>query len=151
MQCLKIHTVKNGKIDFLSVGEFVEECTESTIYLIDVDSHNHREMNFRVYDVLSGIFELWIDAAPRRHYDVMDVLVSGGNIAIISDYFMKEKELRASLELSENLIFKSYQLDKIEKFITWGGKRVITSRSIAPFVSVERYIMRGGEICLWKN
>jgi len=143
--------LKSGKIDGMNIDDFIEKNEENTLYLLDIDSYLGSEMNFKIYDELSGIFDLWIDAAPRKHYDVMDILVSGGNMAIISDYFMKYKEIEKSVELTENIMLKSYNVEIIEKFIMIGGKKIITSFSIAPLLSVKTYVFKGGEICLWIN
>ncbi len=151
MECLKIHLVKGGKIDGMGVDEFLEDVNEGILYLLDVDSHNGREMNFKVYDEFSGIFQLWIDAAPRKHYDVMDILVSGGNMAVVNDHFMREGEIEKILELTENVILKSYRFESIEKFIRLKGKIVITSENLAPLVPAETYVFKGGEICPWRN
>ena len=146
-----MHNVRNGRIDALSPENFVERSEESILYLLDIDSHMGKEMNFKIYDALSGIFELWIDAAPRRHYDVMDILVSGGNIAIISDHFMKYKEIEKSVELTENVMLKSYKMESIEKFIMIGGKGILTSSRLAPLLSGKVYVFKGGEVCPWRN
>jgi len=149
--CIRLHTIKGGRIDGMSISKFVEVNEESLLYLLDIDSYLGREMNFKIYDELSGIFELWIDAAPRRHYDVMDILVSGGNMAIIMDHFMKPREIEKSVEITENIILKSFSFEIIEKFIMVGGKKVITSPNIASLLSGEIYVLKGGEICPWKN
>ncbi len=151
MDCIKIHTIRAGKIDGKDPGDFAEECEESTLYLIDIDAHNRREMNFKVYEELSGIFELWIDSAPRRHYDVMDALVIGGAKVTVTPHFIRWREIERALELTENIVLKSYRREDIEKFVERGGKEIITSTRMAPMISSEVWVLKGGEICKWRT
>ncbi|AGB04919.1 hypothetical protein AciM339_1049 [Aciduliprofundum sp. MAR08-339] len=145
-----MHAVVHGKIDGKRIDDFVESFDEDLLYLIDVDSHNGGEINFKVYDELSGLFEMWIDAAPRRHYDVMDVLVIGGNKAVITPYFTRWKEITRAIELTENTVLKSYNIEDIGRFLSMGGKEVITSVRMAPLVHANTYVLKGGEICPWR-
>ena len=151
MNCIKIHTVKDSRLDGLELDAFLDNFEGDILYIIDIDSYNRREMNLKIYDELSGLFELWIDAAPRRHYDVMDILVIGGNKAIIDSNFMRDKEIEKTLELTDNVILKSYDRGRIENFIMLGGEEIITSKHIADYVDAKKYIMKGGELCSWRN
>lgn len=150
MNCLKIYPVMRGKIDGKKIDEFVESFDGEVLYLLDVDAHKGSEMNFKIYDELSGLFDMWIDAAPRRHYDVMDVLVIGGNKAVITPYFTMWKEIEKAIEITDNVILKSYDVGEIDKFLSMGGKEVITSARMAPIIKASTYVLKGGEICLWK-
>jgi len=151
VDCIRIHTVRDSHIDGFKIDKFLDNFEEDVLYMIDIDSYNRREMNLKVYDELSGLFELWIDAAPRRHYDVMDILVIGGNKAIIDSNFMTDREMEIILELTDNVVLKSYDIGRIENFIMLGGKEVITSRKLADYVHAKTYIINGGEMCLWRN
>ena len=151
MNCIKIHTVKDSRLDGFELDTFLDNFEGNTLYIIDIDSYNRREMNLKIYDELSGLFELWIDAAPRRHYDVMDILVIGGNKAIIDSNFMRDKEIKKTLELTDNVILKSYDRERIENFIMLRGEEIITSKHIADYVDAKKYIMKGGELCPWRN
>ncbi len=152
MECLKLHTVKRKRIDGMKIKEFVENCNESTLYLLDVDSHRGHEMNFKVYRSLSGIYEMWIDAAPRRSEDIMDILVIGGEYAVINDLYLYPLVLEDTLKMSDSVIYKSYNLKRIEKFTGMGGEKVLTSLRLAPSVFAPKiYVLRGGEVCPWRN
>jgi len=57
-----------------------------------------------------------------------------------------------TLELTENIVLKSYNTGRIEKFIKNGGKIIITSPRIASTLNMERtYIFEGREVRAWKN
>ncbi len=146
-----MHTLKGGRIDGVKIDEFLDGFEDSILYLIDVDSYLGGEMNFRVYAELSGLFPLWIDAAPRRQYDIMDILVGGGDYAVAHEHFIPEAELREILQLTENVILKSFEPLFIAKFLSWGGRKVLTSEKLAPAAGPEAYVMRGGEICPWRS
>ncbi len=146
-----MHVLKGEKIDGIPLDRFIEDFEEDTLYLIDLQPYLRGEMSFRVYDELSGLFKLWIDAAPRRHYDVMDILVGGGDVAIIHESFMRDAEIKKALEVTENIILKSFTPLRIESFLSMGGERVITSKHLAQGVQGEVYVMTGGEVCQWRS
>ncbi len=152
MVCLKVYPVRRKRIGGIKLKEFMENCEDSALYLLDIDSHRGREMNIKVYNTLSGIFEMWIDAAPRRTEDIMDLLILGASYAVISDFYMPELQIQKVLELTENVILKSYSLRNIEKFLSAGGERVITSRNIAAKLGAsEVYVLTGREVCPWRS
>jgi len=149
---LRVYPVRRKKIGGLKIKEFIENCEDSKLYLLDIDAYMGREMNIKVYNELSGIFDMWIDAAPRRVEDVMDLIVLGAQYAVLNDVYMKGKTIMKTLELTENIVLKSYNTGRIEKFIKNGGKIIITSARIASTLNTERtYIFEGREVRAWKN
>ena len=151
MDCLRIHTIRKKKIDGMKIGEFVERCEEEKLYLLDIDAHLGREMNFKVYNSLSGIFDMWIDATPRRVEDIMDTIIVGAQYAIINDIYFMES-LKDVLELTDSVILKSYSLERINNFLALGGRRVMTSTAIAQNLNMENiYVIKGREVCEWRS
>jgi len=151
VDCLRIHTIRKKKIDGMKIGEFVERCEEEKLYLLDIDAHLGREMNFKVYNSLSGIFDMWIDATPRRVEDIMDTIIVGAQYAIINDIYFMES-LKDVLELTDSVILKSYSLERINNFLALGGRRVMTSTAIAQNLNMENiYVIKGREVCEWRS
>jgi hypothetical protein len=77
--------------------------------------------------------------------------VAGGDYVVAHDKFIRENDLREILKLTENVILKSFEPLFIGEFLSWSGRKVLTSEKIAPTISAEAYVMRGGEICQWRN
>jgi len=151
VDCLRIHTIRKKKIDGMKIGEFIERCDEEKLYLLDIDAHLGREMNFKVYNSLSGIFDMWIDAAPRRVEDIMDTIIVGAQYAIINDIYFMES-LKDVLELTDSVILKSYSPERINNFLALGGRRVMTSTAIAKNLNMENiYVIKGREVCEWRS
>lgn len=152
MNSLRVYPVRRKKIGGLKIREFIESCEDSKLYLLDIDAYMGREMNIKVYNELSGIFDMWIDSAPRRVEDVMDLIVLGAQYAVLNDFYMEEERIMKTLELTENIVLKSYNAGRIEKFIKNGGKIIITSPRIASTLNMERiYVFEGREVRAWKN
>ncbi len=152
MDCLKIHNVRRRRIDNKRINDFIEECDEKKLYILDIDSYLGREMNFKVYRELEGIYEIWIDSAPRINEDVMDILVSGGNIAVLMKEFLRKKELEKIIEVTDNIALKSIFMENIKEFINMGGKIIISSVNMGYEIKdVELYTIRNGMVCRWKT
>jgi len=146
-----VHTVRRKKVDGLKIDEFIDSCESSKLYLIDIDPYFGREMNFKVYRELSGIFDLWIDAAPRRVEDAMDVLISDAEIAVITGIYFWDP-IESILEITENIALKSIYPEHAEEFVNAGGKVVILPRNIINKVNLEeKYVIKGREVCSWKT
>ncbi len=151
MDCLRIHLVRKKKIDGMRIDEFVENCDESKIYLLDMDPYFGKEMNFKVYRELSGIYNIWIDAAPRNVEDVMDILVSDADFAVITGVYFRDP-LEELLEITENVAMRSIFKKYVDEFINAGGKIVILPRNMIKQVEAEsRYVIGTREVCLWKG
>jgi hypothetical protein len=151
VDCIEIHTVRRKRIDGMKVDEFVERYEHSKVYLIDVDPHLGREMNFKVYRELSGIYDMWIDAAPRKVEDVVDVLISDAEIAIITGAHFRDS-YEEVLEIAENVALRSIYPNEVNAFIRAGGKIVILPRNIIEGIDAEtRYVIGSREVCRWRN
>ncbi len=152
MNCLRIHNLRRRRIDNKRVNDFIEECDEKKLYILDIDSYLGREMNFKIYRELEGIYELWIDSAPRTNEDVMDILVSGGDVAVIMNEFLRKREMEKIIEITDNIALKSIFIDNLKKFIELGGKIIISSVNMGYEIKdVELYTMRNREVCEWKT
>ncbi len=151
MSCLEVHTVRRKRIDGKKIDDFVEECEASKLYLIDVDTYFGREMNFKVYRELSGIFDLWLDSSPRKIEDVMDVLISDADVAVITGVYFWDS-LDDLMGLSDNVAMKSIFEKHIIDFMNAGGKLVILPRNMAnKYENLDRYVISGREVCPWKH
>ena len=151
MDCLKVHTVKRKRIDGMKIKDFIEYCEDTKLYLLDIDPYFGREMNFKVYRELSGIFDIWIDSAPRRVEDVIDALVSDAEVSVITGVYMWDP-IEEIFNITENVAMKSIYPNHISSFLEEGGEKVIVPKNMAREIEGgEKYVMRGREVCLWKH
>ncbi len=149
VKCIPVHEVRKKRVDGMKVDEFIENCDEDTLYLLDIDTYFGKEMNFKVYRELEGIYNLWIDATPRLIEDVMDILISNADLAVITGIYFRD-DLEELLELTESVAMKSIFTEDIENFLNVGGYTVITSPIILKELkNVDGYVFRGKEVCHW--
>ena len=149
MNCIPVHLVRKKRVDGKKIDDFIEECEDDTLYLIDLDPYFGREMNFRVYRELEGIFKMWIDSSPRVVEDVMDMLISSADMAVISGIYLRD-DLEEILNLTDNVAMKSIFDKDIENFLNHGGYTIITSpRILRKVKNVKGYVFRGKEVCPW--
>ncbi len=146
-----MHTVKRKRIDGMKIKDFIEYCEDTKLYLLDIDPYFGREMNFKVYRELSGIFDIWIDSAPRRVEDVIDALVSDAEVSVITGVYMWDP-IEEIFNITENVAMKSIYPNHISSFLEEGGEKVIVPKNMAREIEGgEKYVMRGREVCLWKH
>jgi len=147
---MRIHLVRRKRIDGMRIDKFLDSCEEGRVYLLDMDPYLGREMNFYVYRELSGICDMWIDSAPRKIEDVMDVLVSDAEVAVLMGIYFWD-DLGELLDMTENVAMKSIFPRHLEDFVSKGGKIIISSRNLMNEVRAdEKYLMKGREVCEWK-
>ena len=114
-------TLSRKKIDEVDA---LDKYESGPLWLIDEDYKNGRELNFKRYDELSGIYELYLDAEISSVDDVADAITGGATMVTVSEMMDREK-LRRALFYTESLIL--YIRDKREVadyFFANGGNKV---------------------------
>jgi hypothetical protein len=114
-------TLSKKKIDQVDA---LDKYESGPLWLIDEDYKNGRELNFKRYDELSGIYELYLDAEISSVDDVADAITGGATMVTVSEMMDREK-LRRALFYTESLIL--YIRDKREVadyFFANGGNKV---------------------------
>ena len=105
-------TLSRKKIDEVDA---LDKYESGPLWLIDEDYKNGRELNFKKYDELSGIYELYLDAEISSVDDVADAITGGATMVTVSEMMDREK-LRRALFYTESLVL--YVRDKREGLIT---------------------------------
>ena len=114
-------TLSRKKIDEVDA---LDKYESGPLWLIDEDYKNGRELNFKRYDELSGIYELYLDAEISSVDDVADAITGGATMVTVSEMMDREK-LRRALFYTESLVL--YVRDKREVadyFFANGGNKV---------------------------
>ncbi len=114
-------TLSRKKIDEVDA---LDKYESGPLWLIDEDYKNGRELNFKKYDELSGIYELYLDAEISSVDDVADAITGGATMVTVSEMMDREK-LRRALFYTESLVL--YVRDKREVadyFFANGGNKV---------------------------
>ncbi|MCL4412185.1 MAG: hypothetical protein M1526_02370 [Candidatus Thermoplasmatota archaeon] len=114
-------TLSRKKIDEVDA---LDKYESGPLWLIDEDYKNGRELNFKKYDELSGIYELYLDAEISSVDDVADAITGGATMVTVSEMMDREK-LRRALFYTESLVL--YVRDRREVadyFFANGGNKV---------------------------
>lgn len=61
------------------------------LWVVDEDVKRGKELNFRIYDELSGLYEIYLDAELKYVDDVADAITSGTSLVTISGRTDREK------------------------------------------------------------
>jgi len=92
------------------------------VYLMDLDGWSANQPNLELYQKLSYSSSLWIDSAPRRFEDVMDIVVAGAErITIKEDTYRDDtKQIFDEIEI-EKFIGISLSNFMNQPFEPWDG------------------------------
>ncbi|MBD6955295.1 MAG: hypothetical protein ACP5G5_05795 [Thermoplasmata archaeon] len=134
---------KRGVKGYESIGNFIESVHQKEIYLIDTNSFRGRDINLKVLSRIAPIYDVWFESNIRWRDDVIDILLAGSKIAVLGGRRVNENFLISIMENTDNIALKSNDEGLIKKFISIGGKIVITDLDIdAP----ERYVQKEGRL-----
>jgi hypothetical protein len=74
------------------------------VYVVDHDGHRRNRANIDVYKAVSRKAFLWLDAAPRRVEDVIDLVVAGATRVTLDDA-MRDDDLRQLIDMVESDLY----------------------------------------------
>lgn len=74
------------------------------VYVLDLDGIQHNRANIDVYKKVSKKAFLWLDAAPRRVEDVIDLVVAGATRVTLQDG-MHDDDLRQLMDMVESDVY----------------------------------------------
>lgn len=116
--------------NFESVEELVKSTHSEVLYLYDYDSFLGKEFNFKYYSDLGDIYKLWIEANLKKIRDVVDVLIAGGEIAVIDPQSKFYKSNDEIFKYTDHVAIKLDGPVDLKKYKLIGGKYVIYNKDI---------------------
>lgn len=93
--------------DLASYRTMLEPYKDTVIYLLDMDGTEKNRPNLDVYQHLTGMYTLWVDAGPRRLGDVVDILMAGASRVTIRPDRWDITDLTVLRDITENLLYIS--------------------------------------------
>jgi uncharacterized protein related to proFAR isomerase len=92
-------------------SELLEKLSENELlYVIDLDGIEKDESNLDIYQNLSKKYRLWIDSAPRKLGDVVDVFMAGAENITLRKTFYPDVIIERIRELTENKIYANIEI-----------------------------------------
>jgi len=108
MQIIPLIEINNKKIQN---SERLEKLTEDDLlYVIDLDGIEKDKSNLDIYQKLSKKYQLWIDAAPRKLGDVVDIFMAGATNITLRKTFYPQLNLERIREVTENKIYENIEI-----------------------------------------
>jgi len=121
-EILLIH-MRRGKIvlDLSSkdIRDILDRLQGSIIYVFDEDGIKRNHPNVSLYQRLTNIAELWVDAGPRTVGDIVDDVFSGAQRIVIRPDLWVELDLHTVVDLTENELMALYHSSDIQKGIPY--------------------------------
>src|SRR4030042_4855506 len=107
MQIIPLIEINNKKIQN---SERLEKLTEDDLlYVIDLDGLEKDKSNLDIYQKLSKKYQLWIDAAPRKLGDVVDIFMAGATNITLRKTFYPQVNIERIREVTENKIYENIE------------------------------------------
>ena len=114
MQKIPLVRIKNKKsfpeISSSELRSILHRLQGSMIYVFDEDGIHKNHPNVSIYQRLSGVAELWVDAGPRNIGDIVDDVFSGANKLVIRPDRWREHDLQSIIDITENELMVLYHL-----------------------------------------
>lgn len=109
MDILPLTTIHNKKIQNFDLLEKIKE--DMLLYLIDLDGIEKDKSNLDIYQKLSKKYQLWIDNAPRKLGDIVDVFMTGAENITIRKTFYSNIKIEKIREITENKIYANIEIN----------------------------------------
>ena len=115
MQIIPLIKINNKEIQNSELLEKINE--DDLLYVLDSDGIEKDESNLDIYQKLSKKYQLWIDNAPRKLGDVVDVFMAGATNITLRKIFYPKVKLESIREITENKIYANIEIyNKIELY-----------------------------------
>ncbi len=99
------------------ISVLLNRLQSSAVYVFDEDGVTKNQPNVSIYQKLSGISDIWLDAGPRNVDDVVDEVFSGANRVVIRPALWEERNLKEVVDITENELMSFYFIEEVQKGI----------------------------------
>ncbi|MCL5874787.1 MAG: hypothetical protein M1161_05570 [Candidatus Thermoplasmatota archaeon] len=111
-------------------AEALEGYESGPLWLVDEDYKSGRELNFKRYDDLSGLYELYLDAEITQVDDIADAITGGSTMVTVSENIEKEKLKRALFYTDSLILYIRNRSEIADFFIENGGSRIYSDTQL---------------------
>lgn len=119
-------TIRKNKI---SEADELGKYESGPLWIQDNDVKRGRELNFRIYDELSGLYEIYLDAELKYEDDVADSITAGATMVTISESIDGDK-MKRMLFYTDSLIFYLRRDSRLCDFFINNGGMYVYSDSL---------------------
>ncbi len=118
-------------------ADALEMYESGPLWLVDEDYKNGRELNFKTYDELSGIYELYLDAEISQVDDIADSITGGATMVTLSESMDREKLRRALFYTDSLILYVRSNREIADFFLSSGGRRIYSDSMLFEGNSVQ--------------
>jgi len=123
MQEIPLIRIKEGRLvlnlSSKDLRDSLDRLQRSAIYIYDEDGITKNQPNVSLYQRLTSVAELWVDAGPRTVGDIVDDVFSGAERIVIRPDLWDELDLQNVVDLTENELMALYHSADIQKGIPY--------------------------------
>lgn len=114
MNIIPLTVINNKKIKNFELLEKLKE--DELLYLIDIDGIEKNKSNLDIYQKLSEKYQLWIDNAPRKLGDIVDVFMTGAVNITLRNTFYSNIKIENIREITDNKIYINIEINNQAEF-----------------------------------
>jgi hypothetical protein len=118
-------------------SEELEKYESGPLWVVDEDYKSGRELNFKRYDDLSGLYEVYLDAEIAHVDDIADSITAGATMVTISETLERDKIKRALFYTSSLILFVKSRAEAADFFIENGGGSVYSDSFVVEKAQVQ--------------
>ena len=112
MQEIPFLKVKDKRLSFdissTKLRSLLDKINDKSVYVLDTDGLFKNHPNVSLYQRLTSVAELWVDAGPRTVDDIVDDLFSGAYRIVIRPDLWEEVDLHGVVDITENELLALY-------------------------------------------
>lgn len=125
----------------------MERYESGPLWVFDEDYKNGRELNFKRYDDLSGLYELYLDAEISHVDDIADAITGGATMVTMSESMSKEKMKKALFYTDSIILYTKGNRDVLSFFIANGGNYAYSDSVLIDRIQAQFTTKLNCDIC----
>ena len=138
-------------LSYVKDGKFISGSPEKNklLYIIDIGGLLKNNPSFELYQKLSTLTSLWIDSAPRRFEDVMDIVIVGASRVTIRKGVFRDDVSRVFREIEIDLYEGIDNVEQCDEPIgDWKGRIIYIPHELG-FKEREKLALAASKVPLY--
>ena len=117
----KFGNYNQGRLKTEDILRQLETFKDKKLYVLDLDGIKKNRPNLQMYQELSTLAKIWVDAGPRDLGDIVDILITGAETVVLREKNWSRVPIAKIKELTENDVFCKIDIEEgdIKDFSSW--------------------------------
>lgn len=118
-------------------AEELEKYESGPLWVVDEDYKSGRELNFKRYDDLSGLYEVYLDAEIAHVDDIADSITAGATMVTMSESIEIDRMKMALFYTNSLILYVKSRAEAADFFIENGGSNIYSDSFVFERAAVQ--------------